>query len=120
MLASGEDDLICDFAETYGVMDFRALTPTMASVLACGLRDESRIKMKLQEQTVPLDTLLLAVVADRLGLLLWSGSKDAQHNRNRPDSIADRLLRGQTQDKVTAYKTAEEFEAAFLRLAGGG
>ena len=119
MIAADEDALVCDMAETYRIYDYRALSPRKAAVLACGLRDDSRIKMAIQKQTVPFDTLLLATIADRLGLQLWAGSKDAQHRRNRPDSIAEKLLQGQNEDRVKAYTSASDFDNAFRRLAGG-
>lgn len=119
MLAICPDELTCDIAETYGVFDIRALTATLASVLAAGLREGSRVQMRLQKQTVPFDTLLLALVADRLGLQLWAGSKDARHNRNRPQSIVEQLTQGQDKEELKTFKTAAEFEAAFYNLAGG-
>ncbi len=119
MIAIDEDALVCDMAETYRIYDYRALSPQKAAVLACGLREDSRIKMQIQKQSVPFETLLLAVIADRLGLQLWAGTKDAQHRRNRPDSIAEKLLQGQSEDNVKAYSLASDFDAAFRRLAGG-
>lgn len=119
MIVSDNDALVCDMAETYRIYDYRALSPHQAAVLACGLRDDSRIKMKLQEQNVPLDTFLLAVIADRLALQLWAGSKDGQRHRNRPESIAEKLTQGQEEEKVKAYRTASDFDAEFKRLTGG-
>jgi len=119
MIATHEDELVCDMAETYRIYDYRALSPKMAGVLACGLRDNSRVKMAMQNANAPLETLLLAMIVDRLGLQIWAGSKDAQHRRNRPESITEMLLQGQNEDNVKAFRTAEEFAAAFHALAGG-
>jgi len=113
------DELTCDFAEYYGVYGIKSLSPTLASVLAAGLREGSRVHMKTQNQQAPFDTLLLAVIADRLGLQLWAGSKDAQHHRNKPESIVERLTQGQSKDEVKTFRTAADFEAAFYNLAGG-
>ena len=120
MIRDHEDDLVCDLAETYHVMEYRGLPPEKVAVLAVGLRDDSRVKMKIQNQPVPIDTLLLAGISDRIGLQLWSGSKDGQRNRNRPESIVEKLLQGQKNDNVKAYRSASEFEAEFLRITGGG
>jgi len=46
MIKLDENALICDFAETYHIYDYRQLPPTRVAVFACGLRDDSRIKMK--------------------------------------------------------------------------
>ena len=119
MITTDDDALVCDMAETYRIYDYRALPPRMAAVLACGLRDDSRIKMKLQGMNVPLDTLFLAAIADRLALQLWANSKDAKHHRNRPESIAEKLLQGHEEDRIKAYRTAADFAAAFEQLTGG-
>ncbi len=117
MIAMHPDDLTCDFAETYHVFNLRELSPTTAAVLANGLREDSRVKMKLSKQNATLETLILATIADRVGLQLWAGSKDARHNRNRPESIVE-LLQGQ-EDKAKTFRTAAEFDAAFNNLVGG-
>ena len=38
MLNAGEDELVCDFAETYHILDLRALPVPLAATLAWGLR----------------------------------------------------------------------------------
>ena len=119
MMAICGDELTCDIAETYGVFDIKTLTPTLASLLAAGLREGSRVQMKLQRQQVPFDTLLLALIADRVGLQLWGNTKDGQRNRNRPDSIVASLTQGQDKEEVKTFKSAAEFEDAFQNLAGG-
>lgn len=118
MMTRCNDELICDFAETYRIYDYRELPPKLAAVLACGLRDDSRVKMYLQKLTVPFDTLLLASITDRLALQLYSGTKDAQRHINRPEMLVEKLLQGH-EERVQSFRTAAEFEAAFYNLAGG-
>lgn len=62
---------------------------------------------------VPDNILLLAHAVDRLSLLVWQQTKDGQHNRNRPDSIAEMLLYGdKSKTKVgMAFNSPEEFWA---------
>lgn len=43
MIRANEDALICDFAETYGVLDYRAHGARLAGTLASGLRSDARI-----------------------------------------------------------------------------
>ena len=59
MISLDESALICDFAETYHILDYRALPLKLAAVLACGLRDDSRIKMKLAGMKLNPETMLL-------------------------------------------------------------
>lgn len=47
MINTDEDALICDFAETYHIYDYRSLPLHMAGIFACGLRPDSRIGMAI-------------------------------------------------------------------------
>lgn len=121
MLATDRDALVCDLAETYGIYDMRALPVTTLATLAAGLREDSRIKKKLSGARVGPDTLLLAAIADRLSLLVWSRTEDAQKGRNRPASIVDALT-GKQQNQggdAVVFDSPEAFEAARNALIGG-
>ncbi|MCC8181524.1 MAG: DUF5361 domain-containing protein [Clostridiales bacterium] len=121
MLASDRDALACDLAETYGIYDMRALPVSTLATLAAGLREDSRIKLKLSGARVGPDTLLLAAIADRLSLLVWSRTEDAQKGCNRPASIVDALTgKQQHQDRdVMVFDSPEAFEAAWAAQIGG-
>lgn len=119
MMVTDRNALLCDFAETYGVLDMRALPVQTAAVLAAGLRDDSRIKMKLSGIAVQPEVLLLAAAVDRLSFLAWSKTEDAETGENHPGSIVD-LLTGKTDEgDLEAYDTAEEFEKARAAILGG-
>jgi len=124
MLRTDETALICDLAETYGVLDWRALPLKTAAALSAGLRDDSRIVMKISGRKVPNDTALLAAAVDRLSLLVWSKTKDAEKGRNRPDSILQSLIgagKEKKKDKgFTVFASVEDFEAARRQLLNGG
>lgn len=111
---------MCDFAETYHLFDFKELPPRTAAALCAGLGKDSRIKRKLSGQKVDDTTALLAIIADRLALLLWSQSKDGRRGRNRPKSIFEAILYGEKQSSgaVRGYASAEEFEAARREIIG--
>lgn len=79
MAALAPDELVCDMAETYHVLDWRALGLPLAATLAGGLRETSRTCMALNHAPITTDTLLLGAMADSLQLLVWSKTKDAQH-----------------------------------------
>lgn len=119
MIAVDEDDLICDLAETYHILDYRQLPLTAVAVFACGLKDSSRIKMVMSGQTVPSDTLLLAQMTDALNLLVWSRTKDAEADKNRPRSIASALLGEEVSQPDLGFDTGADFEREKQRLIGG-
>ena len=129
MYAADRDALICDMAEYYHVLEWRELPLKTAAALAAGLRDDSRSMMGLSKSKVSSDTLLKALMVDRLGLLVWAKTKDAQKGRNKPKSIIDSILRSdeqQTEKKAkvksntAAFKSGADFEAARARILKGG
>lgn len=106
-----EDALICDLAETYQIYDYRQLSPTRVAVFACGLRDDSRIKMKVSGRLVPIDTLLLARISDKLSTLVWFQTEDGQKGKNRPTMMIDLLTNKKTEsnEDVIVFSSGEDF-----------
>lgn len=109
MLSLDEGALVCDLAETYHVYDWRSLPLRTAATLASGLGVKSRIKTKMGGLSVPLDLLIEAGIQDRLSLLVWAKTKDAQHGRNRPAMLTDELLDRKDEDGVS-FASGEDFE----------
>lgn len=120
MAALAPGELVCDMAETYHVLDWRALGLPLAATLAGGLRETSRTQMALNHAPITTDTLLLGAMADSLQLLVWSKTKDAQHGHNRPAPVLDTLLGTARRRKATGFATAAEFEAAKAEILKGG
>lgn len=121
MIIADEEALICDFAETYGVYDYRKLPLKQAAIFASGLRDNSRIKMKMAGLTENPDRILTAAVVDRLGALVWMRTKDGVKGRNKPVSILDILLRKKQKaadTDVISFSSGQEFEDERNRLLG--
>lgn len=119
MITADEEALICDFAETYGIYDYRKLPLKTAAILASGLRDNSRIKIKLSGLNAAPEMILNAAIADRAGMLVWMQSKDGAKNRNRPESILDKILNPEKKkEDVTTFATGQDFEDEWNRLSG--
>ena len=119
MLSADRDALICDLAEVYGIFDHRALPATMLAALSVGLRDDSRIKMKLAGQKLTKLETLAAATVDRLSMLVWLNSEDGRKGENRPASVLGMLLGEEPEEKpVEGFETAEEFEAEWTRRTG--
>ncbi|MDF2902433.1 MAG: phage protein [Bacillus sp. (in: firmicutes)] len=119
MISVDEDALVCDLAETYQIYDYKQLPASMVAVFSCGLRETSRIKMKLSGQKIPLDTLLLAGISDNLRLLLWTKTKDGQKNVNRPESILHKLSENNPREKEEIiFESGEDFEKMRQQLLG--
>ena len=122
MLRTDETALICDLAETYGVMDWKALPLKTVAALSAGLRDDSRIKMKMSGRKISSDIALLAAAVDRLTTLVWFKTKDGVKGRNRPESILARLVGEDRQEEkgdIAIFNTPDDFEAARRRALSG-
>ena len=120
MIKLDEDALICDLAETYQIYNYRQMPPSLVAVFAIGLREDSRIKMKASGLKVTSDITLKSAMVDRLGLLVWMQTADAQKGRNRPKSILEGLINEKPQSEISAFASGKEFEKERLRLMKGG
>lgn len=119
MLSTDRDALICDMAETYGVFDIYALPVPLLAVLASGLRDDSRIKLKMAGLSGLPITAMIARAADDIALLLYSFTQDAADGKNQPQLFTD-LMTGASgstkKEKGTGFESAEAFDAAWRKL----
>lgn len=120
MVAADEDSLICDFAETYHIYQWRGLAVKYAAVLAFGLSEDSRIKRVLTKRKVTLQTMLTASTVDALNILVWMKTKDGAKHRNQPQSVLRMLTETQDESKkILAFDSAEEFERKRRELLKG-
>lgn len=121
MVATDENALICDFAETYHIYDWRQLPARYAATLAAGLRPDARIVLKLNGSTWPMDTLLLASIADSSRVLVWQRSQAAADGQPPPPSLFKILFGKATQkNSPTGFATGGEFFAWREKMLNGG
>ncbi|MGM0324278.1 hypothetical protein IGJ18_001786 [Enterococcus sp. AZ078] len=113
MIKIDEEALICDLAETYQIYEYKQLPVCKVAVFSCGLKEDSRIKLKMSNQLVSFETMLLAGIYDRLSLLLWSKTKDAEKGKNMPKAVSDELdlsPRKTKQADTSLFNSSEDFE----------
>lgn len=116
MVGLDEGALTCDFAETYHVLNWRALPARTAATLAMGLGPDSRIVRKMAGVETTLDTMLLAMIADALHILVWQNTKDGVKGQNKPAMITDRLA---NLDRETlGFESADEFRKWRAEMLG--
>lgn len=104
MIKLDEEALICDLAETYNILDYKKLALNKLAILACGLRNDSRIKLKMSKNILSPNQLLLAGIQDRLSLLVYSKTKDAEKGINYPKLILDIL-----ENNISGFSSGEDF-----------
>lgn len=127
MISTDKEALMCDLAETYHIFSMRELPARQVAMYAVGLRANSRIKLAMTGQKASNEEVLLAMIADRLSLLVWFKTKDGQDGTNRPKSMLALLLgedgpKGPKEDKVGAFKrfeTGDDFLKYRKKLLGG-
>ena len=120
MLELDEDALICDFAETYHILDIRSLPLKLVATLSVGLREDSRIARAASGLRVSQDTLLLASIADRVEMFRYGFTDAAKSGKKPPAMLVDALV-GETNKKqsgVQKFRTSSEFEATLAKLRG--
>lgn len=119
MITVGEDKLICDLAETYGIYEYRAHSPLYIGTLAAGLRDDSRIKMQMSGEKITISQLLAALTVDKLANLVWMQSKDGVKGRNKPASVVEQLRGSVKKPKeIHGFDSPEEFQKAWQNTGG--
>lgn len=122
MLAEDRDALVCDLAETYHVLDMAALPVPLLATLAAGLRENSRIRMKMAGERESVGTILQAAMLDRLTALCWMQTRDGAHGRNRPPSVLEAVAgkekkKSKPAARPAAYDSPEDFNRAWAELS---
>jgi len=124
MLGHNRTMVMCDMAETYGIYDMWGLPLSTTAALACGLREDSRIRMSMRGDRITTETLMLATIADSMRVLTWMQTEDGHKGTNRPKSILNILTKEQDEeDEPVQYATAADFDAAraeIIRRCSGG
>lgn len=118
MIRDDEDALICDFAETYHIYDYRSLPLRLVATLAAGLRDTSRIAMNTTEAKASTTNTILAIIADHLGAVRHMlGDKSELHSVTNALYGIDEEDRKET--KLMGFKTGAEFDAWWQAMNEG-
>lgn len=117
MRSTDEDALICDFAETYHILDYRALPVHLQATLASGLRDNSRIKMKLMGFKMISTDLILARMADSIELFRYN--MVAKEDTPSPTLLMD-IMAGKAKKKEEfGFDSGADFEKAKAKFLAG-
>lgn len=121
MLNVDEEALICDFAETYRIYDYKSLPLQTVGTFACGLRPDSRIGMRISDSKLTTDQTLLALVADSTREIAWLNSLEGAKGINHPKSLVKALIgeKKTTESVIETFDTGQDFDDEWRRLTGG-
>lgn len=106
--------MICDLAETYHITDYKSLPPSVVAILVAGLRDDSRLVMKKNGAKAPDNIYMLAIIADRLGVIHASLT-----GGDTPKSLMDMIDGIEEQEEERVYETFDSPED-FIKVRYGG
>lgn len=116
MINMGEDLLKCDLAEIYHIYVIDWYNPpypiSYIADLANGLKEDSRIKRKIANAKLTLQETMLAIMIDKLSILIWQKTKDGVKGRNIPKSVYRKLegLDEKPKDELQKFESRESFE----------
>lgn len=118
MIGIGEDLLICDFAETYRIYDYKQLPVKYAATLAVGLRDNSRIKMEMAKTKGTFEERMLTMIFDVLNIIKYLHTQDGYDGVNQPERIYPVLFDKNYKPKeekniYMRFKSGEDFKRAW-------
>lgn len=111
MIEFDEQALICDLAETYHIYDYRSLPLRLVATLSAGLGENSRIMKKRQGWKTSLNTILLAVIADRLNIIISGKSEMPLTNELTGEKPKDK-------SKVRRFANGSDFDAMWHKING--
>lgn len=117
MIAVDENLFICDMAQTYHVLDYKALPVPLLAVLASGLGYDSRIKRKIAGMREIPQEVLLAHIADNLKLIL-TALTSKKVDKNRIKLFRDYLFEDEKENGAKQFTTGTDFLAEWDRLRG--
>lgn len=112
-----KDALLCDLAETYNIYDFDMFKPSKIAVFAMGLREDSRIKMKMAGMR---DLSRLGVIthtADVLTSIQYYLM--AKKDTAKPKLFYDILYEKDTEKDAVAFSSGEAFQNTWNYLSRG-
>ena len=115
MIKTDEDAFICDMAETYHIYDYKSLPVRTLATLASGLRNDSRIRMKMSGARAKEEKLLLAIIHDRIMDIV----RYITRSNKDPVYLYDAMTEPAVQ-KSEGYSSPEEYEEARQQFVKGG
>lgn len=116
MICTDKDALICDLAETYKIYNYQELPVSLLATLSVGLRENSRIKMKINDMKLSLDTIINILILDSLNMLRWQMSGNKKNKK--PVSIYSQIMSQEKNKDILTFNSAEEWELKRNELLG--
>ena len=118
MLGVDRDAVVCDLAETYHILDYKAVPVMTLATLCAGLHDDSRIKMRMMGLRHIAPSFAFVRMADTLTILNYALT--AKKGAKMPTLYQDIMTSKQEKRKQDGFSSIAEFEDARKRLIDNG
>lgn len=75
--------------------------------------------MAINGMKVPMNTLIMAMIYDRVVQWIWMNSKDGRNGRNKPSSLSEALTQPPKQKTIEVFDSGDEFDAMLKKIKEG-
>lgn len=107
MLGECREELICDLAETYHILDMWALPVSLLATLASGLREDSRVMMYFSKINYIPECTVLPQLYDFLRIAL----SDKKHRPREGEKMVDIMHKKKSiEPKAKGFTSGSEFD----------
>lgn len=104
--------MICDFAETYNIYNYRSLPARLAATLCVGLRNDSRVYKKLTDNHSLSTNVLIGLLIDDFRAFVYGVLGVKNENKS-----VYKILTGEYENEISkGYDTPEAFEEARKKI----
>ena len=121
MIRDDESILICDLAETYGVFEYRQLPLHVVAALFSGLRDNSRLRQKIDGIHGDEKDVMLAFIADGISAI-YSALTGTKQGKSLTKQMFERTQVDDSEEGRRESARGAVFESAedFMKARYGG
>ena len=108
IINDSEDLMICDLAETYGIIDYHQIKPDILAVLVLGLPQGSRIMRKLTNAKLSYIDSVLALIFDALQVIAYN--QGHKKGSKKPESLYKKIIAEDKKDEYMTFTSPESYE----------
>lgn len=109
LLNDSEDLVICDLAETYGILDYTQIRPDTLATLVLGLGYDSRVMRKLRDDPLTYNQALLALIFDTLRTIAFN--QGHKKGAQKPESLFKYLTKKKEEkEELMKFETPDDYE----------
>lgn len=99
--------MICDLAETYHILDYKAIKPNLLATLVLGLNQDSRVMRKMRHEKLTFHDSMLALIFDCLQIIAFK--QGHKKGAKRPESLFKKLTTPEVKEELMTFSSPEDY-----------